>query len=428
MLPISMNHGINSLLVGLSHDHQNLIAGLDSNNSHVRRWVETEPVQPALLNKSPGAHKKEAATPPTTESERQIAEIWKHVLGTDQVGIHDDFFALGGHSMLAVQVLATIRAQLGGDLPLRIFLEEPTVAHMAAALETSQDDEQPSPLVPIQENGSRTPLFMVHPAGGNVLCYQPLSTELGEDQPLYALEDTGDGTKEQPGKPLEEMAARYCSAIRDVQRVGPYLLGGWSLGGVIAFEMARQLREQGEKVSLVAILDVEAPQRGHRPSLDPRKASARDLMALCKMLEIYTGKTVPVSENDLENREADEQVEYVFYQMQRKSLLPVQVDLAYFQRYVGIYQNNMEAMARYAPRRYDGRIVVFRSTESVPGIEAEYTRSGDPMMGWQKYSAVPVAVHDVPGNHITMMTTPRVTVLADMLRNHLNLGRGPLVL
>jgi acyl-CoA synthetase (AMP-forming)/AMP-acid ligase II/thioesterase domain-containing protein/NADP-dependent 3-hydroxy acid dehydrogenase YdfG len=473
MFPISTNQGINSFLVGLCRDQKELIVGLDSNNFQVRRWMETEACErqriyayfaanssvsveqfkswvvtdrfktrtvcrPVQLKELPlteegkinriklsmrgflGVEERDLAAPPMTEIERQIAEIWKGVLGTAQVGVHDDFFALGGHSMLAVQVMATIRARLSKDLPLRIFLEKPTVAHLAAALQTSPGSERPSPLVPIQENGARRPLFMAHPAGGNVLCYQALATELGPDQPLYGLEEAGDGMKEGLAKSLEEMATRYCHAIRDVQPMGPYLLGGWSLGGVIAFEMARQLHQQGEEVLLLAILDVEAPERSHAPALNRRKDSAEALLALCKMLEIYTCKTVPVSQEDLESRSAEEQVEYVFYRMQSRDLLPVVVDLDYFKRYVQIYQGNLEAMARYTPRQYDGKIVVFRSAETLPGIAMEHPRTDDPKMGWQKYSVAPIAVHHVPGNHITMMTSPRVGLLAAMLQNYLN--------
>jgi len=466
-LPISTNRGINSFLVGLCHDQKELIVGLDSNNFRVRRRMETGACQkqgiyayfatndavsvqqfkscvvtdrfsrrtvcqPVQLKELPlteggqidriklsmrrflGVQESDRLAPPVTQIEREIAEIWKSVLGTEHVGIHDDFFALGGHSILAVQVMATIRARLSKDLPLRILLEKPTVAHLAAALQTSPQSELPSPLVPIQENGSRKPLFMAHPAGGNVLCYQALATELGTDQPLYGLEEAGEGSEEDLPQSLEEMATRYCHAIRDVQPVGPYLLGGYSMGGVTAFEMARQLREQGEDVLLLAILDVEAPEPGHRVA--PRKDSEA-LMALCKMLEIYTGQTVPVSEEDLEGRSAEEQVEYVFYQMQRGNLLPAVVDLVYFQRYVRIHRSNLDAMARYTPRQYDGRIDLFRSTETLPGIGMDYPRTDDPTMGWQKYSVTPVAIHDLPGNHITMMTSPRVGVLADLLQS-----------
>jgi thioesterase domain-containing protein len=176
----------------------------------------------------------------------------------------------------------------------------------------------------------------------------------------------------------------------------------------------------GEHVLLLAILDVGASQRSHQPALNPRKVSAEALLAMCKMLEIYTGQAVPVSEEDLESRNAGEQVEYVFYQMQRRDLLPVVVDLAYFTRYVTIYQSNLETLSRYRPRHYDGKIVLFRSTDTLPGVAIEHPSIDDPTMGWKKYSAEPVAVHDVPGNHITMMTAPRVGVLAHMLRTYLD--------
>jgi thioesterase domain-containing protein/NADP-dependent 3-hydroxy acid dehydrogenase YdfG len=472
-LPISTNQGINSLLVGLCHDQKELIVGLDAGNFNVRRRMDPQECRrqrmyayfaatdslaaeqlksrfvPDRFNTSTACHpvqvkelplteggqvdraklslhgfagveQNDLAAPPMTEIQRQIAEIWKGVLGTEQIGPYDDFFALGGHSILAVQVMATIRARLSKDLPLRIFLEKPTVAHLAAAVEAPLQSEMVSSLVPIQENGPHRPLFLVHPAGGNVLCYQPLAAELGQDQPVYGLEEAGEGTNEEPAKSVEEMATKYCRAIREVQSSGPYSLGGYSLGGVIAFEMARQLREQGEDVSLLAILDVEAPNRD-RPVQNPWETSSGGLVSLCKMLEIYTGQAVPVSEADLESRSREEQVEYVFYQMQRRNLLPVAVDLPYFRRYVRIHQINVEAMVRYAPRPYDGPIVLFRSTDTLPvGLDHPGTEdTRDSTMGWQTYSMAPVIIHHVPGNHITMMTSPRVGVLAARLQGYL---------
>jgi acyl-CoA synthetase (AMP-forming)/AMP-acid ligase II/surfactin synthase thioesterase subunit len=471
MLPISVHQGINSLLAGLCHDQAELIVGLDGRNSHIRRRTRTgscqrqqiyahftanrpipadeikafvvadrfrnnticQPVQTTELpltegseidrtkltrSYTPALTEQRLFAPPTTEIECQIVDIWKRVLGLDQIGIHDDFFSLGGHSILAVYVMAEIRAQVSRDLPLRTFLESPTVAGLAAAIQRLVPSDELQALVPIQPMGGKRALFMVHPAGGNVLCYQPLGAELGSDQPLYGLEEVA--TKPRQGISLEEMAGRYCRAIQTFQPRGPYLLGGWSLGGIVAFEMARQLREKGEHTLLLAIIDVTAPDAGRRPELRTPQDSTQALLALCKMLEIYTGRSVNVAREELEIRGDEEQIEYVFDQMMNQGLLPPLIDLPYFERYLGIYQSNLATLEGYTPLPYDGKIVVIRSTEVLPDITGEFVYSEEQTMGWQKYTPLPIDVHFVPGNHLTMMTLPRIKALADVLRSYLS--------
>src|SRR5439155_12408102 len=170
------------------------------------------------------------------------------------LGIHDNFFELGGHSLIAVPLFAQIEKQFGKRLPLATLFRAPTVADLAAAIESTCTDEQSS-LVPIQPNGSRPPFFCVHAIGGNVLEYYDLARHLPSDQPFYSLQSRGLHGKEAPHERIDAMAAHYIKELRELQPNGPYFLGGRSLGGIIAYEMACQLRAQGHEVGLLALLD-----------------------------------------------------------------------------------------------------------------------------------------------------------------------------
>src|SRR6185295_7366109 len=206
---------------------------------------------------------------PRNPAEEILAEIWQEVLGLERVGAHDNFFELGGHSLLAVLLMARIEKRFGKSLSLATLFAAPTVESLAALLSRSDGHQQGrSPLVAIQPQGDRPPFFCVHPVGGNVLCYLDLARHLPPDQPFYALQSPEPGG-DQPAS-IEEMAALYLSELRRIQPEGPYRLGGWSMGGLIAFEMARQLESAGQELDLVVLIDTPPPaaQPGPPPSDD----------------------------------------------------------------------------------------------------------------------------------------------------------------
>ncbi len=171
----------------------------------------------------------------------------------------DNFFELGGHSLLAVRLFAVIEKRLGNKLPLTAVFRGATVEDLAGVLRRQATPGPQSSLVAIQPGGSKRPLFLVHPAGGHVFPYIHLAQFLGPDQPCYGLQARGVEDGQDPHTRIEDMAAYYIQAMQTVQPTGPYLLGGWSMGGVVAFEMAQQLHAQGQHVALLAILDGRIP-------------------------------------------------------------------------------------------------------------------------------------------------------------------------
>lgn len=196
-----------------------------------------------------------ASSPASDVVAEQIRNIWQQVLGLESIEAGQNYFDLGGDSSLAVQMFARIEEVFGVKLPLATLYDAPTVEELAAILRGEVETSGWSPLISIQPNGSRPPFFCFHGAGGTVLTYRDLSLRLGPDQPFYGLQSQGmDGTCA-PLTTIKEMAASYVKEIRRVQPHGPYYLGGYCMGGTVAYEAAQQIQSQGEPVALLALFD-----------------------------------------------------------------------------------------------------------------------------------------------------------------------------
>jgi phthiocerol/phenolphthiocerol synthesis type-I polyketide synthase E len=185
----------------------------------------------------------------------ELTRIWQQVLGVESVGLDDNFFDLGGESSIAVQMFAQVESVFNVKLPLATLYEASTISELAAILRNEVSSSRWSPLVAIQPSGSRLPFFCMHGAGGNVLNYRELSQYLGSDQPFYGLQCPGLDGSCPPLTKIEEMAEQYTREIRRVQPRGPYFLGGYCMGGTVAYEVAQQLAASGERVALLALFD-----------------------------------------------------------------------------------------------------------------------------------------------------------------------------
>ncbi|HVR96706.1 MAG TPA: amino acid adenylation domain-containing protein [Thermoanaerobaculia bacterium] len=375
---------------------------------------------------------------PRDALELELARLWEEVLGLRPVGVRDDFFTLGGHSLAAVRVLARIRRRFGSRLTLESLLELRTVERLADALRASPAARR-SPLVELQAGGGETALFCVHPIGGNVLCYTDLARHLGPDQPFYALQDLAfdlaDG--EVPFTSVEGLAASYVAAIREIWPRGPYPLAGYSFGAVIAFEMARQLRSQGCEVPLLVLLDSQ-PTTGIRDVLELEDRMGIDEgIRLILDLEQRAGRAgaslgVPLEE--IWELNPEERFSFVFEQARRQSLVPAEIALPEAQKYAQLLSRRREALKRYTPEPYPGRTVLLRTAapdaeaidsqglETVldPELFAELQRrllhlARQPAYGWDELAAS-IEVHTVPGNHHTVILEPNVKAVAEQIR------------
>lgn len=196
---------------------------------------------------------------PVTQLEHQIASVWERVLGLSNVGIHQDYFDLGGTSILALRLFDEIESETGVRLPLRTILASPTVSGLASAAAGHNPVSRWQSLVPIQEGGSRTPLFCVHSGGGNALTYRDLARALGSDQPVYGLTAVGLNGETEPLDSIPDMARLYIEEIKSVQPTGPYRLLGHCFGGSVCLEMAHQLEARGETAELIVGIDASLP-------------------------------------------------------------------------------------------------------------------------------------------------------------------------
>ncbi len=339
---------------------------------------------------------------PRDAVELQLTHVWEDVLGVRPVGVQDNFFDLGGHSLLAVSLMARIKREFGVKLPLAILYQGATVESLAVMLRQQAGAAFASSLVRIQPHGSRPPLFCAHPGGGNVICYMELARHLDPDQPVYGFQARGLNGEAEPLTRIEEMAAHYIEKMRAVQPAGPYRLLGWSFGGVLAFEMARQLHERGECVALVALLDAAI----HDPADAPRKRRELDD---AEMLLGAFGEPSPELLRHLRTLQPDEQLQYVLDWAHRVNALPPDFDLAQFRHLFNIFKTNERAHRSYVPRAYPGRVTLFRAQEQ---LAKEPQRL---LLGWEKFAGGGVDVHVVPGNHFNMAYRPHVRALCEQL-------------
>jgi thioesterase domain-containing protein/acyl carrier protein len=199
---------------------------------------------------------------PCNDTESSLVKIWQALLKIEKISVTDSFFDLGGQSLLAARMFARIEEEFGRRFPIALLFQSPTIKQLARKLTENEKAENTWPsLVPIQTKGKNTALFLVHGAGGNVLLYRTLAERLEPDYPLYGLQSKGLDGDSNPLRTIEEMAECYLEEIRSIQPEGPYCLGGYCLGGTIAYEMAQRLTAQGERVGMVAMLDTYNFQR-----------------------------------------------------------------------------------------------------------------------------------------------------------------------
>ncbi len=374
---------------------------------------------------------------PRTATEATLTTLWLQILNLQQVGIQDNFFELGGDSLIAINLLKQVNQQFKQSLPLSDLFLAPTIEQLAFLIDKHSDPDfnsslSWSPLVPLQPAGNKLPFFCVHPIFGVVLPYYELACHLGKDQPFYGLQPFGIDGSHPPLTSIEEMAAHYIKAVRQVQPQGPYRLGGWSFGGLVAFEMAQQLHQAGQ-VSFLAILDTIAPISSNQPSfgdglkflLTTASSSIypflldywsliRDQVKPDLSYQPRTSKfPIPTLEKIITPRAWRSLLEratikYLIPQETRLRML----DELTIHRIMKIFYTNSRATLKYTPSAYPKAVALFRTREAV-------SKSDDPTLGWNQIAASGVQVHFIPGNHLTMLKKPHVEVLAELLGNYL---------
>ena len=337
---------------------------------------------------------------PRDPLELQLVGIWEKVLGRKPIGVMDSFFDLGGHSLLAVRLFAEIEALTNRHFPLALLFQAPTVASLAEAFRREGWTAPWRSLVAIRPGGTRRPLFCIHPHGGEVLCYEALAHHLGEDQPVYGLQAQGlDGT-EVPSHSVEELAAQYIEEIRTIQPQGPYQLAGYCFGGTVAFEMARQLVSRDEGIAVLVLIETFVPSYLMR--------MRRKLSQLAERIDAELKGLPPLGSRAL-LAHLGRKVTRILPGIRRPIEPHQRADVA-------MEVVHLNARRHYLPRQYPGRLILFR-----PPLPARH-RDGDPALGWRSVALGGVDVEEIPGWHVPILSEPRVQLLAERLRRHI---QGP---
>ena len=353
--------------------------------------------------------------PAGNELEQQLTEIWESVLGIQPIGIQNNFFEMGGSSLLAVQMLTQIEKLWGKSLPITTLLQAPTIEDLVLVLNNVEPEEGMGDLVTLQSGGSKPPLFCIY----GVLLYQDLVNHLDPDQPVYGvfLQEEVDllktGRCDQHNcvfASVPTIAARYLETIRSFQPHGPYYLAGESFGGVVAFEMAQQLQAAGEEVALVALLDSWL-LNGYTQSLVQRLKLHWKLLS--KHGLSYIVKRVQ-RRTQMVRRKLAASLHKVYQQLHPFS---GSISLAVTE----VTQQDVRASVLqrasrlYVPKPYTGKMVLFRAMER-DLFEVGYDRD----LGWGPLAAGGLEIFDVPGDHLGILKDPNVRVLAEKLQLYLN--------
>ena len=394
---------------------------------------------------------------PRNDTEKLLASIWQELLQVKQIGIRDNFFELGGHSLLAIRLVTKIQQQFDKELPIAILFQNPTIESLSNFIQQNSQANCSS-LVDIQTKGDNLPFFCVHSGGGDVFVYNNLAKNIGSNQPFYGLQSSGLNEIWEPLNSVESMAGYYLEAIQKVQPQGPYQLGGWCFGGIVAFEMANQLHKQGQEVKLLILIDTYSPTAFRsKNQLDKIKLLSfllkntgyifdkdlsifvDNLLAEHKKLLFYflIKNFTKFFKNDLlefagellTNLDENALVDFLIKNVKSDKLnneVSEKSDIQYFMelaknaniisperktQLLQIIKANMKAMCNYKPQSHAGKIVLLSANKPAQGI--------DKYLGWQNLAKDGVEVHSFPGDHYDLMQEPNVSLIAEKLESYL---------
>jgi len=332
--------------------------------------------------------------------EVRLVKIWERLLQVSPIGIRDNYFDLGGYSILAVRLFSEIRKAFGIELPLATLYNAPTIEGLASVICGNGEAALWSSLVPIRRAGSKPPFYFVSGVGGGVLVFRDLALYLGDDQPVYALQPKRPAESERYPTSIEEMAAQYVQEVLAEQPEGPYYLGGYSLGGFIAYEMAQQLTRMHRTIGFLGIFDANAPLRiaDEKTSFVPRRNTGSRLARLNSIIR----------SNNLggfiKQKIASQRV-WLNEKFARLLERPMPAELQTLEGSQAFAGEN------YVGRPYSGSLTLFRSADRPPNEPWSY------QLGWENIVRGGVEVHEVQGDHLTIYSGANIETLAKKLRS-----------
>jgi amino acid adenylation domain-containing protein len=369
---------------------------------------------------------------PRSFVEVQLLHLWEELLGVGPIDPTQDFFELGGNSLLALRLFAQVRGRLGCDLPLATLFAGTTVRRMAeAVMEQRRSGAAPAwgrgaTVVPLQPHGTLPPLFCVHPAGRDVHGYIHLVRHLGGDQPVFGVRD-GD---EDLTRPLAQIAAGHVRAVRAVQPEGPYHLLGWSFGGTVAYEMAAELERQGQKVAFLGMLDTPGP--GAVDEAWGAMDDAELVAGLAGDVAVQMSRPFALAPEALRGLPLEEQLRRAADALHAQRAAPPGFEPASLRESYDVVKARDASREGYVPGAFSGRVTVFEARDLPAGadpahlerLRAGWSEEDRRTLFWGRLVQDRVQVHRVPGTHVSMGMEPHVRVLAERVRASLAAGRA----
>ncbi|MFK8101397.1 MAG: amino acid adenylation domain-containing protein [Saprospiraceae bacterium] len=345
------------------------------------------------------------------EMERQLVEIWQALLQVERVGVNDNFFEIGGHSLLAIRLMAQIDKRMGVAFPVSILFEAPTIATLAKQVVAQEENKDEARVVKLKAGKGERAIFCVPGVEGDVMSFHELAKQVDEEQSLYAFQAQGLAGKQKPLPTVEAIAAAYIQAMQEVQPEGPYILGGYSFGAKVAYEMAVQLSQANQKVGLLSIFDAPAPHIQEKLEL-PSTSEEWMVGTASVLAELYGQQTLELPVELFENKAEADQLELMQEKLQA---LGIEFSLAQLSGFKAVFQQN--ALTKYTPKKQalDIPIVLFetaRMAEKTKGIIFKKNNQAQ----WQNLSTQEVQAYTISGNHWTILKAPHATEVAKYLQ------------
>lgn len=360
---------------------------------------------------------------PTTKGEQLLTGLWKDLLGVGSVSVQDDFFELGGHSLAAIQLMSKIKEATGKKLPLTTLFQNSTIKKLAVQLngyntpikngisKNGTTKDHFSSLICIRKGGNKPPLYLVHGGGLHVLFYQNLVKHLDKDQPIYALQAKGLNPGEEPLDRIEEMAAHYIKEILLQNPDGKYCLAGYSLGGLIAWEMAAQLKANGKEVPLLALFDAVAKYEwaGSGNSGNMKK-KIKKLGFNLSLLVKEPGKAIEYKSSVLKMQLQHMKGKLTMAYRNNKTN---EIEEGYLPYGKEVYEKSLEAYGKYELKPLDIHVDLFKAKEQMFYLH-------DPInYGWDQFAEEGLTIHEIEGNHLTLFDEPHGQQVAEALGKRL---------
>lgn len=453
---VAKSWGVKFQIVDLTLSENSEITNFSQPNSY--EGVAQSSIDREDINKKSPVKNVVVAAPSEerwTILENYFCEQISKVIGLpiNKVNTQQQLLNLGLDSLMAIELRNRIEYDLGIVVSVVKFLENPSIAQLVeyvllslnlasdfseSVLEINHYDytatslQSWSPLVAIQTDGNQTPFFCIHPISGNILCYTELARHLGSEQPFYGLQSPLIKGSEKPLARIEDMATYYINALQTVQPKGPYMIGGWSLGGIIAYEMAQQLSSQGHEIALLSLIDSYASALLNQIVLDKTKTGngSHNTLAFAapeinditlinyfiNNLFVYYNKDFLLSIHEQANFEVNEQLNKVLEQAKANNVLSLDVKPQQIHQMFHVFKINFLARYHYVPQPYLGRMTLFCAQEQfLEGME-------DSTLGWSELILGGVETYKIPGDHYSIIREPHVQILAKHLQECLKGG------